>query len=323
MAEWLVEEGIGEDRAVLLEGERIAAARIDWPGELAAGSVVEARLVSRRAGSGRGTAEAAGGEQVLVERLPKGASEGAPLRLEVTRAAIGERGRLKRAQARPTERQPARPTLAQRLAAEGHEVRVVRRFPVAGWDELIGEALEREAEFAGGALIFSTTPAMTTVDIDGELAPRALALAAIPALAGALRRFDLGGSIAVDFPTLPDKADRRAVDATLGEELSAWPHERTAINGFGLVQLVARLAGPSLLHRAAHRRTALLARQLLRRAEAIAEPGALLLAVHPAVAAAIADDWRAELARRTGRDVRVAIDPALALEGGFAQAVPR
>lgn len=323
MADWLLEEGIGEHRAILPRGDRIVAAQIDWPGELAAGSVIEARLVSRRAGSPRGTAMADSGDELLVDRLPGEISEGARLRLEVTRAALGERGRLKRAQARPSERKPSRPALAERLAAAGHEVRAVRRFPVPGWDELVGEALGREVGFAGGTLLFATTPAMTTVDIDGELAPRALALAAIPALALALRRFDLGGSIAIDFPTLADKEDRRAVDAALGEALREWPHERTAINGFGLVQLVARSTGPSLLHRAVHRRPALLARQLLRSAETVAEPGALLLTAHPAVAAAIGDERRAELARRTGREVRLATDPALALEGGFAQAVPR
>ena len=39
---WYVEEGIGEHRAVRLEGDRIAAARIQWPGELVAGTVEDA-----------------------------------------------------------------------------------------------------------------------------------------------------------------------------------------------------------------------------------------------------------------------------------------
>jgi hypothetical protein len=62
---------------------------------------------------------------------------------------------------------------------------------------------------------------------------------------------------------------------------------------------------------------------LLRRAEQVEQPGALLLTAHPAVTAKLSDDWRAQLARRTGREVRLAGDPGLALDGGFAQAVAR
>jgi hypothetical protein len=41
------------------------------------------------------------------------------------------------------------------------------------------------------------------------------------------------------------------------------------------------------------------------------------------VAAKLTDEWLAELTRRTGREVRLATDPGLALDGGFAQAVAR
>ena len=323
MAEWWVEEGIGEDRAIRLDGERIVAARVQWPGELIAGLVEDAVLVSRSAGASRGTARFASGEEALVDRLPPSASEGAPIRLEVTRPALGEHGRRKLARARPTEA-PPRPalSLAERLRAEGHDVQIVREFPGGDGAELLGEAFAGEVSFSGGALQFSPTPAMLLVDIDGTLAPRALALAAVAPLAEALKRFDVGGAVGIDFPTLADKADRRAVDDALAGALADWPHERTAMNGFGFVQLVARLDRPSLLHRAVFQRSAMAARTLLRQAERLEGAGAIELSGHPALERQV-EPFVRELARRSGREVRWRSDPGLALEAPHAHLVPR
>lgn len=321
MADWLVEEGIAEHRAVRLQADRIVEARAEWPDRLAARSIVEAKLLSRASGSTRGTARTESGEEVLVDRLPRDASEGAPLRIAITRAALHGPGRIKRAQGRPSDATLARPTLAERLRIKGHAVQIMHRFPTGDWDELIDEALSGEIAFSGGALLFAPTPAMTTVDVDGELPPRALALAAVLALGQALPRFAIGGSIAIDFPTLADKVDRRAIDEALAGALAAWPHERTAMNGFGLVQIITRLEAPSLLHLAAWRRAGLVWRRLLRRAEALTGAGTLELSIPPELERAADAAHLAALERRTGRRVRLRKVATLVPDAPHAQIV--
>lgn len=322
MAEWFLEEGIGEHRAIRLEGSAIAEAVVAWPGGLSTGLVEDATLTVRRSGTARGTATFDNGQIALVDRLPKDASEGARIRLQVVRPALAEAGRAKHAQARPTDAPPRpAPSLAEGLASAGHAVRCVRRFPDCDWDELVAEAMEGRVEFAGGSLHFVCTPAMTVCDVDGDLAAVELALASAKALAASVKRLDLRGNIGIDFPTLPDRQDRRRVDAALADALSRWPHERTAMNGFGFVQIVARLERPSLLQRAAYHRAAFAARQLLRRAEQLDGAGTTELSAHPAVIGKLTAEWLDELQRRTGRKVSTRPDAALAMEAGHAQLV--
>lgn len=317
MADWLVEDGIGEERAILLAGDSVLAAQVRWPGQLEAGQVEDAQLIAKPRTSPRGRARFASGEEALVDRLPPSASEGSTVRLEVTRARIGEGRRVKLAQARPSLEGPhPAPTLAERLGA-----RVVRRFPAGAWEGLVEEAQDGVIAFSGGSLTITATPAMTLVDVDGVLPPRALALAAIDPLARAIASLGLGGVIGIDFPTLQGKDDRKAVDVVLAGALADFDHERTAMNGFGFVQLVARLERPSLLHRWQFDPAGAAARLLLRAAEADTGTGPLLLTAAPAVIAAIRADWLEELARRLGRPVRSLADPALAIGGGFAQSV--
>ena len=327
--EWLVEAGIGETRAILLEHGEIRAARVQWDEGLLPGLIAEAQIVGLGAGGTRGTARFADGAEALVDHLPAGTSQGARLMLRVTRAAIAERGRGKLAQARAAfgEAPCAAPPLIDTLGPEPARVvnAIDTAFDTAGWADLVDEALSGTIGFPGGSLMVSPTPAMTLIDVDGALPPRALALAAVPAIVAALARFDLAGSIGIDFPTLAQKADRQAVDVALATALAecGYRGERTAMNGFGFVQLVSRLERPSMIALYAARPVSAAARVLLRRGERVAEPGALLLTAHPAVARAVRAEWLDELARRTGRDVRWAEDASLAPAAAFAQAVPR
>ncbi|MEI6642624.1 MAG: ribonuclease [Novosphingobium sp.] len=330
MAEWLVEEGIGEARAVLVDRGEILAARVCWGEPWRAGAVAEARLASRIPGTRRVAVRLPDGSEALGEAFDPALTEGQPVLVRVTRGAIAEKGRAKLPQVRPAakgEAPRAGPALADDLAAGIHPV---RRVPVqgaalseAGWDELVGEALAGEVAFAHGSLVVSPTPAMTLIDVDGPPPLPALALAAVPAMAAALLRFDIGGSVGIDFPSLAEKGQRRLVDEALERALAdaGWQGERTGMNGFGFVQLVSRLERASLVARFARHPAGAAARRLLRQAERVAEPGTLLLTAHPAVRRAVREEWEAQLARRTGRTLRWHEDAGLALDATFAQAI--
>src|SRR3546814_15690806 len=85
--------------------------------------------------------------------------------------------------------------------------------------ELFAEAWSGEVAFNGGALLLADTPAMTLIDVDVGR-PEAIFHNAIPAIAATLRQLDIGGNIGIDFPTLTDSGDRRAIHATIGEVLA-------------------------------------------------------------------------------------------------------
>ena len=322
---WLIEDGIGETRALCFAGGEVVRARLSWPGELRAGDTSMAQLVSKTSGARRGTAVIATGQDVLVDHLPDTLTQGASFALRVARAPIAERGRFKRAQGRYLCDAIAQDTSAQPpLDQPPFEGQRIAAFETGLWEEIWHAASGGSIAFAGGEIVCSTTPAMSVIDIDGDLPPRELALAAIPAIAKALNWFELGGNIGIDFPTIEAKADRRAVDEALAAALANWPHERTAMNGFGFVQIVARLEGPSLLHRFNTSRVGLCARYALRVAErAVGDGAVLLVRVHPALKAKLKPLWLEELARRSGREVRIETDPALALEAPQAQIVQR
>jgi hypothetical protein len=333
LAEWLVETGIGEDRAALVDvgvdNHTILAARLCWRERWRAGAVTPARLDHRHAGSRRGAVRLPDGTIATIDALPPGIAHGATLMVRLTRPALAEQGRFKLAQCRPAvEAEPCpAPSLAETLAQTGYPVRMLgaldRSLDVAGWDDLTEQAQSGHVDFPGGSLTISPTPAMTLIDIDGPPPLLPLSQAAVPAIAAAMARLDIAGSVGIDFPGLESRAQRQAIDAALDQALigNGWRGERTGMNGFGFVQLISRLSRPSLIARLACHPARAAAYALLRRAERVAEPGALLLVAHPAVLAAIDAALEADLARRIGRQILREARNTLALHAGFAQAI--
>jgi hypothetical protein len=269
----LVEPAPGATRALVMAGERVVAAEIlrdDDP--LPVGLVAPARLTARD--RRRGTADMAGG-QALVEPVPADWHIGQTRLAQVTRSARHDGSRAKQARITIHDGPAApAPALADRLAAAGHVVVPVNargpdRLGAAGWDAVVEDAISGLVDFPGGRLIMVPTPAMLVVDVDGDDDAGPLALAAASALADVVGRLGITGAVVVDFPTVSGRGARAAVDALLAARLPP-PFEKTAMNGWGLVQIIRPRGRLSLLEQA--RVPGFAGLELLRRAMRMAGP---------------------------------------------------
>jgi hypothetical protein len=326
MADALVERGIGATRALVIDAGVAVEAHFerDDSGPLA-GAVHVARL-SKILEPGRRGIMRLGADEGLIEPLPY-CPEGGLLRVEVTRTALHEAGRPRLAKLRNVEGDSqtegeVRPgaDLVERLKAAGHRVTLLSRpgedrLEAAGWSELVDQAQTGHVPYVGGLLTISPTPAMTVIDIDGPGDPATLAEAAATAVAAAIRCFDLQGSIGIDFPSLEGKAVRTRLGELLDAALPA-PFERTAVNGFGFVQIVRPRLRPSFIE--AVRTPGFAALELLRRAARGAAGGRVLVA-NPAIVAWLEarPHLVATLARTTGGNVALQAEPGLGHAGAY------
>lgn len=307
MAEWLYEAGIGEDRAALVENGAIIAARIA-PHDLAPrlGAVLSARLIEK---SRLPRIALNGGGEAVLAQLPAGMTQGAALTVEIVREAIPEARRPKLPKAVPSDAAPSPgPDLLAEITATGVAVRQLHphqpdALENAGWSELLEEAAAGEIAFPSGALRMAITPAMALFDVDGDEDPAKLAIAAAGAVGRAIQRMDIGGSIGVDFPTLANKAERNAVAKALDAAL-AQPFERTAVNGYGFLQIIRPRRRASLPELLAADPAGAEARALLRRIERTPPPGVAVECARVGILAAFKPEWIAELHRRTGTPTR-------------------
>ncbi|MEH3107909.1 MAG: ribonuclease [Sphingomonas fennica] len=331
MAEWIYELGIGEARAALVSGGDILELAIDRDdGRLRAGAIVAVRIARVADATGRAFGELADGAPARIERLPRGATQGMTIAAEVVREAIDEGG----GQVKPPrliasdEAERPGPTLAERIAATGLPVRrgaahLPDALEAAGWSEAIEEAASGVVARDTALLRIVPTPAMTLIDVDGASAPEDLAVAGAGAAGRAIRRFDIGGSIGIDLPTIEGKAARQAAAAALDAALPP-PFERTAVNGFGFLQIVRRRRRASLVELLRHDPVTAAACALLRRAERVRGAGAVTLTAAPAVIARIEREagWVATLAARRGGAIGLRVVPGMAISAGDAAATP-
>jgi hypothetical protein len=329
LAEWLYEEGIGEARAALIEKGRLVEALVEREGSrVLAGAVAQGRLVRTIIPRKRGIVRLDTGEEVLIEPIPPKVAEGAVVLVDIARERIAEDGRDKLAKGRialPGAKARPGPSLLQRLRATGTPVvpcpaHEEDRLEAHGWSELLEEAMTGDVGAEDAALRIFLTPAMTLIDVDGSLPPAQLGPKGAKLAALAIRRMNIAGSIGIDLPTMNNK-DERAIAAAQIDKLLPLPFERTAVNGFGFIQIIRKRERPNLMEIVREDPTLTAALALLRRGERHGNGGPVTLVSAPAVIDRLhkASEWIATLERRRGGRLSLRGDASLAISAGYAE----
>ena len=328
MAEWLYDAGIGENRAALIEGGRLLEMAIERDDEAGprAGAILPARLTRKADASGRGLVTFEDGVVAQLTPVPPVLTEGTALTVEVVREALHEGTETKppRVRLAPAGVEPGQgPNLRARLDASGLPVRRIDvgsdLLEEVGWSEAIEQAASGIVAAPDVLLRIAVTPAMTLIDVDGAGAPGDVAISGARAAGEAIRRFGITGSIGIDLPTLQVKADRQTAAAALDATLPQ-PFERTAVNGFGFLQIVRRRMRASLIEQLQADPVRAAAMALLRAAERARGRGELRLHASPLVIARIAarPDWIDTLAKRAGTAIVLQPEDGLAISAAHA-----
>lgn len=265
-----------------------------------AGMVAPARLL-HKVDQHRGIVKIAN-EEAVLQPLPPRLTVGATVQVEIERSAWQEPGRRRLAKAR--------------IAAPKSD-KDKKQVPVLGkscpthvqklWDELFDAARLGEVGFKGGQLLFHLTPAFLTVDIDGTGSD--LPISALRVLAKYLGLWGVGGMVVTDVPDCPKSVRLEAVRAFDGA-MRDNKYERTAINGFGVLQVVLPRREPSVLERARLDTAGSDAISLMKQAVETNIPGALNLVAAPDVVEWIASrpHLLPEMRKLRGADVHLRAD---------------
>lgn len=300
----------GETRIAVIEADALVELHLLRDHDvLTLGSPHEA--ITRERVGGRWRADVAGENVWLLGHL--GGHHGSRIPVRVIRAPIPEPGQIK-----PAHVMELRDAASVQLLPWPDAVDVAA-FP----DSLEVEALLDQAEtglfpFAQGLLSLERTRAGTIIDIDGHGDPLDINQRAATLIARLLRLYGIGGMVVIDFLGLDNRLQRQTLDNHFHAQLltDPRPFERTAMNGFGLVQVVRARPAPSVIDRVCgtlRNRACIdtLALKLLAEALRSSGAGARTLTGPPLVIARL-KDWPAtvaELAQQLGAPVQLVADP--------------
>lgn len=305
----------GERRASFVENGNIVEIHIQRDALWALGECGAGRI-DRKTPSGAYVVADDGSELLLRSKM--GVPDGARIMFEVTREAIAEPGRNK-----PPEvilREGANDNLIgkdvlwdARMASLGQSI---IKTPIAEGFDI---AIAGQSRVGDVTISFQRTKAGLVFDVDGIGDAFAINMVAATEIARLLRLYQVGAMVLIDFVSMESKTQRTQVAEAFDTASLADPRpfERTAINGYGMMQVVRARPRPSVLDHLFGTRIAALSDEtqaywLLR---AVAESrgfGVRSVTARPEVAILLDSPkwagWRAEAVRLAGADMVVVAD---------------
>ncbi len=246
MTEYWLDAVPGERRAVLIENGAIVEVHLQRDLYFAVGEVCAGRI-DRKTPSGAYIITESG-DEVLVRRNAK-QPEGSRVDFEITRESICEPGRAKLAEAKLLEAIPS--ANANRDQLWEARLKTKGELPCRNADvsAAFDVALAGASQVHDVTISFQRTKAGLVFDVDGVGDPLVINLVAAKEIARLLRLYQVGGMTMIDFVAVESKEARNAVALAFDAAAATDPRpfERSAVNGFGLMQVVRARPRPSVL----------------------------------------------------------------------------
>lgn len=316
MTELWIDTAPGERRAALIENGNIVEVHIQRDLHIALGEQGSGRI-DRKTPSGAYVVTDHHDEVLVRRSSPK--PEGARVGFEITREAICEPGRVKPPEAKLLDDVSAANSDREQLWETG--LKCFGDLPRRNADisAAFDIALAGASQVGDTTISFQRTKAGLVFDVDGIGDPMTINLAAAKEIARLLRLYQVGGMTMIDFIAVDSKDHRQAIAAAFDEAAAAdsRPFERSAVNGFGLMQIVRARPRPSMLDQLFGTRIAALSDEtqalwLLREAARSSGFGPRTITASTAVANLLASkDWvsfRTECERQIGASLAVVAD---------------
>jgi hypothetical protein len=305
----------GERRAAVVENGNIVEIHIQRDALWALGECGVGRI-DRKTPSGAYVVADDG--STLLLRGKTNALEGARVMFEVRREAISEPGRIKPPEIMLRD-SAVNPLIGKDALWDARLASLGQSAITASIAEGFDVAIAGQSQLGDVTISFQRTKAGLVFDIDGIGDAFAINMVAAREVARLLRLYQVGAMVLIDFVSMESKAQRtqiaEAFDAA--SVLDPRPFERTAMNGYGMMQVVRARPRPSVLDQLFGTRIAALSDEtqaywLLRAVAQSSGFGARTVTTRPEVATLLQSErwatWRAQAVRLAGADMQVVAD---------------